>query len=101
MRKTLVFGTTLLLLAASLAMAMPQAQGQKASTHQAVGTVKSVEGDTLVVSHKVGGKEQETTFVLNAQTKREGTMKTGAKVTVHYKVEGGQNIATVVQAPKK
>jgi len=100
MRKTLVFGTMFLLLAASLAMAMPQAKYHRPSTHQAVGTIKSIEGNTLVVSHKVGGKEQDATFVLNSETRRIGMMNTGARVTVHFKVEGGQNVATMVQAPK-
>jgi len=90
-----------MLLAVGMAMAMPQAKTEKAATHQAVGTIKSVDGNTLVVSHKMGGKEQDTTFVLNPETRREGMMKVGAKVTVHYKVEGTQNIATVVQGPKK
>ena len=101
MRKTIAITAILFLLTAAFAFAAPQAKAAKAATHQAAGTIKSIAADSLVIVHKVGTKEQETTFVLNADTKKEGDLKVGAKVTVHYKVEGGLNIATIVAGPKK
>jgi hypothetical protein len=102
MRKTIAITAILFLLASAFAFAAPQAKTAKAATHQATGTIKSVTADSLVVTHKVGAKEQDTTFVLNADTKKEGDVKAGAKVTVHYKVEGGKDIATIVAvAPAK
>jgi hypothetical protein len=55
----------------------------------------------MVLAHKVGGKEQDTAFILTAETKREGVLKAGVKATVHYRIEGGKNIATAVLGPKK
>jgi hypothetical protein len=100
MRKTIVITAILLLLTSAFAFAAQQANTAKPASSQASGTIKSIAADSLVVAHKVGAKEQETTFVLNADTKKEGDMKVGAKVTVHYKVEAGQNIATIVTAKK-
>jgi hypothetical protein len=85
------------------------AQGSKAKTgataQQASGTITSVDATSLVLKHKVGGKEQDTTFIVNADTKKEGELKAGEKATVHYKAENGQNVATSVKvtaaAPKK
>jgi len=67
-------------------------------THQASGTITSAEAGSLVLSHMVKGKEEQTTFVLNDQTKKEGNLQAGTKAMVHYRVEGGQNIATLVNA---
>ena len=84
--------------------AKPAAPKEKAAvTHQAIGTISSVDADKLVLSHKVKGKDEETTFVFNADTKKEGQAAAGEKATVHYKVEGTQNVATLVKvtAPMK
>jgi hypothetical protein len=102
MRKTIAVFVVVFLFAASFAMAAQQAKAAKApASHQAAGVVKSVDDTSLVLTHKVSGKDQDITFVLNAQTKKTGTIKVGEKVVVHYKVEGGQNIATVVAGGKK
>ena len=66
-------------------------------TLEAKGTVVSVDDNSLVLEHKVQGKATKTTFVLNADTKIEGKLAAKGKATVHYKVEGGQNIATMVK----
>ncbi len=70
-------------------------------THQATGTISSVDANSLTLSHKVKGKEEQTTFVMNDQTKKEGDLKSGEKVTVHYKKENDQNVATIVRASGK
>ena len=43
-------------------------------------------------------EERDTTFLLNAQTKKEGELKAGEKVTVRYKIENGKDVATMVSA---
>ncbi len=69
----------------------------KSSVHQATGTISSVSGNQLVLSHKVRGKEEQTTFVMNDQTKREGNLMSGEKATVHYRTQNNENIATMVK----
>jgi hypothetical protein len=66
-------------------------------THQATGTITSVDANNLVISHKVKGKEEQSTFAMNDQTKKQGDLKTGERATVHYRSENGQNVATVVK----
>ena len=56
------------------------------------GTVKSSSASSLVVSK--GGKDQ--TFVVNSSTETKGTLAAGAHVTVHYKMDGKDMVATAV-----
>jgi len=65
---------------------------------EAKGTIVSMDDNSLVLDHKVKGKDTKTTFVLNADTKKEGKLEPKGKATVHYRVEGDQNIATMVMA---
>ena len=93
MKKVVAVMAGLLLVMAVAAFA----QTAKAKTLEAKGTVVSVDDNSLVLEHKVQGKDTKTTFVLNAETKKEGKLAPKGKATVHYKVEGGQNIATIVK----
>lgn len=95
MKKAIALLTAVFLLAAVAASA--QAPKAKTTTASATGTITSIDEGKLVLSHKVKGKDETTTFILNADTKKEGDLKTGARVTVHYKVENNQNIATQVR----
>ena len=56
------------------------------------GTVKSSSATSLVISK--GSKDQ--TFVLNSTTDTKGTLDAGAHVTVHYKMDGKDMVATAV-----
>jgi hypothetical protein len=56
------------------------------------GTVKSSSATSLVISK--GGKDQ--TFVLNSTTDTKGTLDAGAHVTVHYKMDGKDMVATAI-----
>jgi hypothetical protein len=56
------------------------------------GTVKSSSATSLVISK--GGKDQ--TFVLNSSTETKGTLDAGAHVTVHYKMDGKDMVATAI-----
>jgi hypothetical protein len=65
-----------------------------AATHSAKGVVKSMDATSLVVTEK--GKD--VSYVLDASTKKEGDPAVGSTVTVMYKTEGTQHIATDVKA---
>jgi hypothetical protein len=100
----LVTGLMLLMALAAFAQATKAKapQAQKPVTKSATGVVKTVSASALVITHKVKGADQDTTFVLNAQTKTTGDPAVGAHATVHYTVEADQNIATsVTYAPAK
>jgi hypothetical protein len=60
--------------------------------HTTSATVKSSSDTSLVISK--GGKDQ--TFVVNSATEKKGAVETGAKVAVHYTVDGKSWVATTV-----
>ena len=63
------------------------------------GTIKSIDNDRLVLTHKTkNGKNEETTYALNSSTEKKGDLKAGSKATVHYKSENNERTATSVQA---
>jgi len=64
------------------------------ATHSAKGVVKSMDATSLVVTEK--GKD--VSYVLDASTKKEGDPAVGSNVTVMYKTEGTQHVATDVKA---
>jgi uncharacterized protein YxeA len=113
MKKILTLMTGLLFLVAIAAFAQNTSSGstkttathehkaKNSVTHQATGTISSVDAGTLVLTHKVHGKEEQTTFSMNDQTRKQGELKSGDKATVHYKVEAGQNVATMVKGSGK
>ena len=65
-----------------------------AATHTAKGVVKSMDATSLVVTEK--GKD--VSYVLDPSTKKEGDPAVGSTVTVMYKTEGTQHVATDVKA---
>jgi len=65
-----------------------------AATHSAKGVVKSMDATSLVVTEK--GKD--VSYVLDASTKKEGDPAVGSNVTVMYKTDGTQHVATDVKA---
>jgi hypothetical protein len=80
---------------AAPAQAKKEATAKKApavANKTTAGTVKSSSATSLVVSK--GGKDQ--TFVLNSSTETKGTLDAGAHVTVHYKMDGKDMVATAV-----
>jgi len=104
-RSTLLIGA--LVLAPSLALAVPQTPTPKPkpaaaapSVHSTTGTVKSVDGMSLVIT-RPSGAVKEMTFTINDSTKKQGALAAGAKVEVRYKTEGKQNIATAVTVQAK
>jgi len=67
---------------------------ESTATHSAKGVVKSMDATSLVVTEK--GKD--VSYVLDASTKKEGDPAVGSTVTVMYKTEGTQHVATDVKA---
>jgi hypothetical protein len=67
------------------------------------GTITSIDSERLVMSRKKkDGKTEDVTFMLNSQTERKGDLKPGSKVSVHYKNDNNQLLATAIQAmPQK
>jgi hypothetical protein len=71
----------------------------KTTTHVSHGTVTSIDNDKLILSHKgKNGKAAERTFMLNSKTEKRGDLKPGSDVSVHYRTENNQLVATSVQA---
>lgn len=73
---------------------MPGKQAKKYPSMS--GTIMSINDTSLVLSH--GKKKVETSFTLNSETKREGTLNTGTRATVWYRRAGNDRIATMVRA---
>ncbi len=99
----------IVLLVPMLAMASaPQTQkpkatakaAAKAATHSTSGIVRSVDAGTLVIAKNDKATKTDT-FVLSSTTVKKGDVAVGAKVSVRYTTEGGQNLATAVTASGK
>ena len=78
--------------------AAPAKPAKGPALHTLMGKVVSCSDTQLVLSHHVKGKATETTFALDANTKKHGELKAGEMVTVSYKTENDQNLATRVRA---
>src|SRR5262245_53514798 len=78
--------------------ALPKAPS-KSATKVSRGTITSIDNDKLVLSHKgKNGKAAERTFMLNSKTEKTGTLTPGSTVSVHYRSEKNELVATSVQA---
>lgn len=71
---------------------------KKPATKSASGVVKSISDSQLVVTHGSGKSAKDETFVVNASTTKTGTVETGAKVSVHYTMDGTNMVATAITA---
>src|SRR5262245_30069563 len=70
--------------------------------HRATGTVTSIDKDKLVFNHKVNGKTEDETIMLNSDTKKARDLKTGDRVSVQWREENNQKVATAIkQMPSK
>lgn len=70
------------------------------------GMVEELASDTLVVSREIlGNPPERRTFVINTETKTEGKLAEGARVTVKFRIDGDSRIAELIivreQIPKK
>ena len=69
----------------------------KPATHSTKGTIASVNGDTMVINQIVHGKAQQLTVTLNPETQRSGDLTAGHLVTLQYREENQQKVATAVR----
>ena len=77
--------------------ACPQAKTTQPATHFTQGTITSIAASQLVLNQTVRGKTQKLTFTLNPQTQRNGNLAVGTRVTVQYREDNSQKIATAVR----
>ncbi|HTQ59369.1 MAG TPA: hypothetical protein VMI32_04045 [Candidatus Solibacter sp.] len=92
-------GTTLSARTTSPKTTTPKTTTEKAkpAVYHRMGTISSVSDSDLVLEHKWKGKEESTKFVLNTDTKKEGTLNKGEMATVYYHMDKKQRIATEVK----
>jgi hypothetical protein len=75
------------------------APAKKAATHATNGIVKSSDATSLVIT-KSAKDAKTTSFTVNSATVTKGTIAPGARVSVRYRTEGTENIATAVTVSK-
>ena len=93
---------TLALAAGGAALAAQTPSTTTPKTHEEIGTVSSMTNSDLVLSHLVRGQQEDTTFKMDCNTKKEGTIAKGARVAVYFKAENHERVATEIKAePKK
>ena len=68
-----------------------------ATSHSVSGTVKAMDATMLTVTPS-GKDKTDLMVMMNTSTTKEGSLAVGSKVSVHYKEENGQKIATSVKA---
>lgn len=74
----------------------------KPVTYHRMGTIASVTASDLVLEHKYKGKEENTKFVLNSDTKKEGNVDKGEMATIYYHMDNKERVATEIKvAPAK
>jgi hypothetical protein len=89
--KTLLTTLTLAILLAPFASAAkPAGKAMKSS-----GTVVSATDTNLVVTS--GKAKKQITYLLNAETQKPDTLAPGSKVTIEYKMNGKERVATMIQ----
>jgi hypothetical protein len=71
--------------------------GTQHSQHMAVGKITSIDANQVVVSEKVKGKDQTMTYKIDSSTQRSGNLTVGTPVTVQYRSENNQNVATTLR----
>jgi type 1 fimbria pilin len=100
-RNSLLIAFTMVLVLVGSALAATSKHSSRATGELRIsGTVVSSSNSELVLSSRIKGKAEQETFVVNPQTKTEGTLTKGERVMVHYKSENGKKIATIISAHK-
>jgi hypothetical protein len=77
--------------------ASSQATKHQPASHVTQGTIASMDANQLVLNRKGRGKGQQVTFVLNSQTQQTGNLTPGSRVSVQYREENRQKIASAVR----
>src|SRR3954454_3001334 len=74
----------------------PKPAPREMATHATKGVVKTVTATSVVITRQAGGKQTETSFVVNSATQKAGTIAAGVTVEIRYRTEGKQRIATAI-----
>lgn len=72
----------------------------KAMTSVTRGKIKSISDNQVVVERKLKSGTKDMTFAINSSTQKQGDLKAGDRVVVHYRKDNNQDVATMVRAPK-
>src|SRR5262245_29327964 len=96
--KSVLTAAAVVALAAFNLMAMPAPKGKenKSPTHVTRDIITSIDKDRVVMAHTEKGKTEDMTFMLNSKTERKGTLTPGSQVSVHYKSENSQLLASAI-----
>jgi len=83
-----------------IAAVVPAQAGSLRRIHATQGIVKSIDAKALVISRR--GRLGDMTFSLTPETHREGTVVVGSAVSVRYREDGTNHVATAiaVQRPR-
>jgi hypothetical protein len=85
---------TALMITLSTGAIAAEKSAAKAKTQTTTGTIGSISGNELVVTQKVKVKEYQVTFMLDPSTQKSGNLAAGTNVTVKYRVDNNQKMAT-------
>jgi hypothetical protein len=92
----------LVVLLGTLTFAAPAKGAKKATTkgvsHTFMGKVTDWSATQVTVEKKTGKTSKTETFTINDQTTKPADVKVGDQVTVTYKDEGGNKVATKITA---
>ena len=77
--------------------ASPQATNHQPASHVTQGTIASMGANQLVLNRKGRGKGQQVTFTLNSQTQQAGNLTPGSRVSIQYREENHQKVASAVR----
>src|SRR5215470_19314566 len=72
----------------------------KAMTSVTRGTLKSIDDKQIVVERKLKSGTKDMTFAMNSSTQKQGDLKAGDRVIVHYRKDNNQEVATMVKVAK-
>lgn len=77
--------------------ASPQAKKHLPASHVTQGTISSIDANQLVLDRKGRGKDVQMIFRIDGQTQRTGNLTAGSRVSVQYREENKQNVASAVR----
>jgi|SRR5579884_2296181 len=72
----------------------------KAMTSVTRGKIKSINDSQIVIERKLKSGTKDMTFALNSSTQKQGDLKAGERVVVHYRKDNNQEVATMVRVAK-
>jgi hypothetical protein len=75
-----------------------QAAAKVSTETTSIGVITSVDATHMVITHKVKGKDESMTLILTPETKKEGALEAGSRVSFRYRMENNDRVATTVRA---